>query len=452
MFPPLELILSGIVGATALLFHYVIKRRESAWHTTVRAWIRTAEELGIEVSSSGNVGRIRLAGSIEGIEATIETDFDHVLGTPITRFTVEMPDVIPTDLRITRLERSRISHRRVELGDAAVDEHLSIVGSEPMILALFKESLRLRALRDITPKTRVEHGTIVREVEGQIVDPHQLVIAVRALISLGNALGIEEKSIDDKLLENVKTEACLGVQRKIYSLLLQPGSTREISDLAARNGLTEEDPFIRMLAALHLGPQNFDQVERIAREETLPHEVRLFAFGHLAARGPLLWSKGFVGRVMRIDGRSAQRAVLRSLVAGKRTDLARAIVDATAETALPAETLFEVSEALARIGDESAELTLLGIIDTSVIALRSSAIRALSRVGTVKAVEPLLMISKNFLEVGEIRDAAKRAIREIQGRIGDADAGRLSVIDPDDERGAVSYALAERGGLSFEET
>src|SRR5262249_8807323 len=49
MFPPLELILSGIVGATAVVLHHVIKRRESAWHTTVRAWIRTAEELGIEV-------------------------------------------------------------------------------------------------------------------------------------------------------------------------------------------------------------------------------------------------------------------------------------------------------------------------------------------------------------------------------------------------------------------
>src|SRR5262245_19620020 len=194
MLPPIELILSGLVGATALVLHHLIKRRESAWHATVRAWIRTADELGIEVSSSGSVGRIRLFGSIADHQTTIETDFDHVLGTPITRFTVEMPEVIPTELRIARLDRARISHRRVELGDLAVDEHLAIVGSEAMIHALFTESLRLRTLREITPKTRIEHGTIVREVEGQIVDPQQLILAVCALIAFGKALAIDERS------------------------------------------------------------------------------------------------------------------------------------------------------------------------------------------------------------------------------------------------------------------
>lgn len=449
---PPEVVVTGLVSTAAFwLVRHLSRRRRSMWREALESWTRLAEKLGLSVTTEAKTGRICLSGRFQGFEVTIETHLDGTLSTPMTRFTADMADVLPPDLRVIRVETARpTTYRRVELGDPAIDDQLVISGSTPMIYAIFDAKTRQRMVQEIDLRTKIARGAIIREVPGQAFGLEEVMVLAGELIELGRSLRVADKEIDRRLLENALGETNLGVRRNIYTLLLQPGSSTKLSNDAAHLGRLDRDPFINLLSALHLGPDNFDEVERIAREELLPHEVRLFAFGHLAARGDALWLKGFIGRVMRIDGRSAQRAVLRSLVAARRTDLARAIAECANETSLTAETMFEVSEALGRLGDETAEATLCAFLQAPVVPLRLSAVHALANVGSIRAVEPLHVLAKNFLiEPREVREAARDAIRVIQGRMADADAGRLSVIDPHDQRGAVSYLQAQAGALSL---
>lgn len=449
---PAELVVSGLLSTAGVWFiRRLLKQRRSIWEASARCWTQLAKQLGLSIVTDAKSGHITLSGRFQGFEVTIETQLEGTLTAPITRFTVDMPDVLPPDLRIIRAESSRPTlYRRVELGDPAFDDQLVISGSTPMVYALFNATARKRALEEIDLRTQIARGAIIRDVPGQAFSLEAVVEIAGAMIELGRSLRISDKEIDRRLLESALDESCLGIRRNLYTLLLQPGSSTKLSNNAAHLGRFDTDPFIQLLSSLHLGPENFDEVERIAREESLPHEVRLFAFGHLAARGDALWLRGFLGRVMRIDGRSAQRAVLRSLVATRRTDLAPAIAECGEHPSLTPETMFEISEALGRLGDETAEATLCRFLHAPVVPLRLSAVHALANVGSIRAVEPLHSLTKNFLlEPREVRDAARDAIRIIQGRIADADAGRLSVIDPDDQRGAVSYLHPQQGALSL---
>jgi hypothetical protein len=93
---------------------------------------------------------------------------------------------------------------------------------------------------------------------------------------------------------------------------------------------------------------------------------------------------------------------------------------------------------------ESPLISLLGHESTEV---RTAAVKALGVVGTVRAVEPLLPLTKALL-VPDLRAAALDSIRRIQGRLGDVDGGRVSVAKVEEVAGAVSIST-EGGELSL---
>jgi len=62
-------------------------------------------------------------------------------------------------------------------------------------------------------------------------------------------------------------------------------------------------------------------------------------------------------------------------------------------------------------------------------------------------VAPLLEHGKGLLTNGELKAACRAAVDRIQGRLGDADAGRLTLAEPADHAGGLSLPSAE-GKLS----
>jgi hypothetical protein len=107
----------------------------------------------------------------------------------------------------------------------------------------------------------------------------------------------------------------------------------------------------------------------------------------------------------------------------------------------------EVAEALVAVADPRVEPALVELLSRPADAVRAAAARSLGRVGSIAAVEPLLVLTKGALFGGAARDAARDAVRRIQERLGDADAGRLSLAEAGNE-GAVSLAEPE-GALSL---
>jgi HEAT repeat protein len=101
-----------------------------------------------------------------------------------------------------------------------------------------------------------------------------------------------------------------------------------------------------------------------------------------------------------------------------------------------------VANALGKIGDAKMESALLRLLNRPDLAVKRAAAAALGLVGTVRAVEPLL-----FEEQGELGHSARDAVRRIQARLVDADAGRVSLAPQQSGSGALSIA-PEGGELS----
>ena len=111
-----------------------------------------------------------------------------------------------------------------------------------------------------------------------------------------------------------------------------------------------------------------------------------------------------------------------------------------------------VAHALGRIGDPGAEPCLLRLLAFGQSHVRLAAARALGRVGSVAAVEPLLRLTRGLTVPGNLKRAAGEGVTRIQARLGDVEAGRLSLARCEDPEGALSLAgdPDERGALSLE--
>jgi HEAT repeat protein len=96
--------------------------------------------------------------------------------------------------------------------------------------------------------------------------------------------------------------------------------------------------------------------------------------------------------------------------------------------------------ALGQLGDVRVEDELLRLMSRDSIRVKRSAAAALGNVGTARAVEPLLLITS-------FPETERNAIRRIQARLEDAEAGRLSVAAQEPPVGGLSVAL-EEGALS----
>src|SRR5512140_374903 len=92
----------------------------------------------------------------------------------------------------------------------------------------------------------------------------------------------------------------------------------------------------------------------------------------------------------------------------------------------PHPTLYEdrSGRCFARRSQRSAEPALLGLLTHRAEPVRLAAVTALGRIGTIRAVETLLPLTKGVLALGE-KKAARDAIAIIQARLGEAEAGRL---------------------------
>jgi len=66
----------------------------------------------------------------------------------------------------------------------------------------------------------------------------------------------------------------------------------------------------------------------------------------------------------------------------------------------------------------------------------AAVIESLGRIGSIRAVEPLAALA----ERGSLQSEARDAMRRIQARLGDVEAGRVSLVEDRGPEGALSLA------------
>ena len=103
-------------------------------------------------------------------------------------------------------------------------------------------------------------------------------------------------------------------------------------------------------------------------------------------------------------------------------------------------------QAIAHLGATSLLPVAVAALEAPELPIQLAAIGVLHAIGDLPCVAHLLPLTKGFRTLGQVKDAARRAISGIQARHGTSDAGQLTLLAPTGTDGALSVAPTT-GGL-----
>ena len=367
----------------AILVALVVFLLAATWAAQMRKtrdeWKEMAHRLGLRFE--GSMAGSALRGTLDGCVVEIET---HGSGEDAgTSLRVARAGFIPQGvaLRAERPELVRIfTGEDIQTGDADFDRRVNVSGSELLSIAFLGKAAR-RAVTDL-----VTRGASVRDGE----------------------LHLEVDTVD--------LETVVGRLRWLVSMALQFPKLGPAAEVLKANGETDPEPGVRLrnrrlLAERFRTPESGPELAAIVREILENPEV---------------------------SGGVRAEAIGAARVSGDRSLVEPLLSSVHKHDAPCAEA---VAEALGALGDERCEPVLLRLLERESEGVQRAAAEALARVGTIRAVEPLL-------NVKGAKAAARDAARAIQSRLGPVESGGLSVAPAEGVEGAVSVA-STGGDLSL---
>jgi hypothetical protein len=326
-----------------------------------------------------------------------------------------------------------------QTGCPEFDRQVRIRGNPGEILAVLDAETRrqiLSAVVESGARIRTGHLTLV---QGNIRRAPE---TVRRLVELGRRLAIRPEEVPPRLARNAAEDPEPAVRLNNLQILQEfHPECAEVRE-ASRIALGSNRPEIRLAAARFLGVEGLPVARELALSANAAADIRRQALEH------------FLRNVMPED----LAPVLEELAASPAPELLPALVEGVGRVRHAAvlsrltglvdrfddETAAGYARAAVRLGEAAAEPGLLRLLERDAEAVQAAAARALARVGTVRAVEPLLRLARG--SSGAPREAARVAVLQIQSRLGDAEAGRLSLAAPAEGEGALSLPGEERPG------
>ncbi|MGC4118113.1 MAG: HEAT repeat domain-containing protein [Myxococcales bacterium] len=430
----------GLVGGLIAFVKYFSRRQEQ--HTD-RVWARAARELGGTFNPAKRGELRRLEGLAEGCRFEV-AEILRGKG-QCARFLVTARG-IPTDVvlhakgqTLSRVLRGDdhgavLGQEQVTLGDEVFDQHVKASGPEDSVRAALGPKARAfvgllfaadRSMALVDGKLMVEELRILDEVE-------HIVPLVRAMLDAATLLRVT--GVPETLARNLKDETDPPVQLRLLETLAGHYPGHPAAREAARHALGGTNPSVLLAAAKVLGgDEERAMVSRLLESQSsspVPSEARIAALQRMVEIS---------------DGDEVRRHVARMLESAEPEELCAAMKAAAERrdaTVLPrigelcgsadASVARAAAIALAQMGDPRGQPPLVQLLGHGDAEARHAAVVALGKLGDVRAVEPLLPLANAVLP-GALRDAAREAVRRIQGRLGDAAEGRLSMSQVDDE-------------------
>lgn len=308
----------------------------------------------------------------------------------------------------------------VSTGDPAFDFAVDVRGDPDDVIALLDATTRRMIADFVAANGQLGWGRLRHQVTGA---PEAIEGAAERALALGERLA--RPSRKKLLLEIVRTDPIPAVRESALRLLVAKfAGTRELEEATAA-ALDDRRPEIALLGA---SVSKSERARKVLRG--LVADARIDAGLRAQALERVGTDRELVGLALGQPDWRLRKAAVRLAQA---SEIEKLIQLAREE---PAELAEAVAVALGKLGaGEDALISLLARPEDSV---RNAAAEALGMVGTVRAVEPLLPLAKHLA-------AARDAVRRIQERLGDADAGRLSLSEG--QGGELSVAH-EAGRLS----
>ncbi len=398
-------------------------------------WRQAAERLGLKLAVQDR--KKEIFGLVDEF---------HVQIRPATRPWRHRIDVygfgdIPTSLSIRpeSVIDEALEGEDFQTGDSEFDRQVRIRGNSDEILAILNPETRrqiLSAVVETGARIRAGHLTLI---QGKIRRAPE---TVRRLVELWHRLAVRPEQIPSRLARNVTDDPAPAFRLNSLRVLQQSHPQSPEAREASRAALVSDRAEIRFAGARFLGVEGLPAIRELALDAGATVDIQRQAL------------EQFVRNVMPED----LAPVLEELSAAPAPELLPALVEGVGRARRPdvlnrlatlvdrfdEETAMGYARAAVRLGETGAEPGLLRLLERDAEGVQVAVARALARIGTIRAVEPLLALAKNGS--GAVREAARLAVLQIQSRLGDAEAGRLSLAVPAEGKGALSLPADERPG------
>jgi HEAT repeat protein len=393
-----------------------------------------------------------LVGTLDGFRVTIKPlgESGAHLETTITIDTFGgKHGRIPHDLELRResgnwVDKLARGHDLLT-GDEDFDRQILVRGDPGFVHALLNAETRLAVLKEILAnRTRIESGSVVRNLTGMPKTNGVLEDAVRDVVRLAKHLVVELRDVPALLAAQALGDPLAEVRRTALDTLLARFGDYPRAGETARAALEDRSRAVRLRAAVFLGEDGQGTLMEIAERPDVDEPLAAQAFAHLTSALPRHRILELIDTVLPRARAAAKLVAIEALVrlGGEAavTRLEPLLGDASADAAAAA------ARGLGQLGDATAEPALIRALASDRNDVGAATAEALGRLGSRTAIAPLRAATARSASSSQVRAAARTAMAKIQARIVGGAPGQVSLAQDEDAQGRVSLAPPEPHG------
>ena len=369
-------------------------------------WARAAEEL--DLLTIGEQKPTELIGEVNGVRARIfswskKDQNDRRKYYTGFEFGPEQGPLYGTsisgDSGVVRL----LAGDDFEVGDPDFDRRARIHTRSPTVLRAVLDIETRRRLYQLVNQLHgsVTDGVVHDSLKGTVKEADRIVQHARWIADLAARLSPDEAELPGRLGEIAANDPLLSIRLDALRTLLRHWP--------------DDEETLRVCDRLAHGTADDAVVAEAASVVGATDRLRAIASGGPSEEARGIALRGLVGRV---DDGEVSRLAVDALDGGARLDAIRV---------------------LQRLGRPQDEPHLFPLLDDDSVEVQTAVIEALSALGTLAAVEPLLPLTKGLLRSSDLKDAARSAVAALQERHGRGVAGDVALVD---EAGAGGVAIA----------
>jgi hypothetical protein len=412
------------------------QRVSAALHTVAhRLGSSQVSTHGRTVVAEGLVGRAR-------VHVEADTDMESASFQPPVRARVHTPGSLScfrVDL-LSQAERDALASETVPVDDPRFDRFVRFAAEESEVLAWLSAGTRSELLTVLRAGIRLEAGVFRWEQAELLTDAKAFESRLRACLDLAQRLP-DPDDIPAALLANALNDPLLEVRNRNLGVLLS-GKVGEAEAIhAARHTQLDHDPALLLQAGILLGREGAGRLRHLVTAREVPEPLRRMALERLVRQaGDAPSTVAFLHALLELPGYPLAAAALEAL---DRLGPPVPLELLRRHRAHPAEGTREVVAELLGLSTESEAQEVLW----QMLARRDehdsvllSVFAALGRAGDRRSVRHILPFTAGLLRRGAVKEAARNAILEIQGRLGEPGSGRLSLAGAEGPRGELTLA------------
>lgn len=462
------LLLVVIAGLTVgvLLFTLVAGALSAAaerQQTRQERWSALLQQLGLAVEV---VEPDHLTGQalLQGSSVQAKLKLDHTRRGNITESIVRST-VVSSSAAVSRcLQLSGdepwanplVEESQLFCGDPRFDGRLQLESLDAYACAALSHAARDLLAPLLEQGCRVEDGKVRSEMTTQQTGWQQeeealppLEQQLRSALELTRALSVTPEQLHERLAHNALHDPSrkLRLLNLRFLVAAETKTPPRLLASTARALLSDQHLPIRVLAAAQLGAEGHGALRALAADSRLEHELRLQAVQALGnSQVPDL--AGLKGLLL-----SPRPAAIHCAALAALPPSARALVEAVVSHTRSEHDSVRAAaaRALGVLALPTTEPVLVGLLSDDSSHVQHASAQALGAFGSVAVVQHLLPLAQTLFDT-QLRQAARAAVGNIQSRLGDVEAGRVSLAEPRALAGAVAladYAAARVGELAL---